>query len=55
MSDFDTLRAKFDDYYYQKIWPKLVEKESLRLKHLYRFWILVFIMCFLLFSVTGAV
>lgn len=51
MSDadnFDHLRTEFDGYYYQKIWPKLAEKESLRLKHLHRFWILVFIMCLLL-------
>lgn len=43
--DFDALRTAFDSYYYNKIYPKLTELESERLKYLHRFWILVFLMC----------
>ncbi|MBR1605228.1 MAG: DUF3137 domain-containing protein [Alphaproteobacteria bacterium] len=42
---FTKYRADFEEYYYQKIWPKLIEMEEKRLRQLYRFWILFFIMC----------
>ena len=51
MSDndyFSKLRLEFDNYYYQKLWPKLLNLEENRLKQLHRFWILFFIMCFAL-------
>ncbi len=42
--DFSALRTAFDEYYYQKIYPKLAELEPVRLKYLHRFWMLVFLM-----------
>ena len=45
---FSKLRLEFDNYYYQKLWPKLLNLEENRLKQLHRFWILFFIMCFAL-------
>lgn len=45
---FTRLRSDFEGYYYQKLWPKLITMEEKRLKQLYRFWILFFIMCFVL-------
>lgn len=42
---FSDLRKNFEAYYNEKLWPKLFELEKERLRQLYRFWILVLIMC----------